>query len=376
VDMGRAASESLLAGATAAKPFTPLPRFWSEMHGLHIQAAGIPSMSQDTLPLARRPNGKGITGYVRNGRLIGVVGLDDPRGMIRWTEELKRELRRPETVTMPAITVEKAEPAVEVAAAEPESKLPAGHFFQPRQEDSFQPIEELFLEPEAMPMNRAKPMIRFEPVDHTESMARPEAVGRTQSMPRSEAEDRTTSMPRPPDVVRPAMAMLPPPFTRRVPPQTPAELTSEIPMGPEPVQWSETDPSLEFTMEHPTMGHFFEELPAMLDGRMPPPPPSRSGLRPVPRPVHDERPPHPSMPNMRPVARPIPEDWSDHPSRPGMRPVARPMHEPIYDDRPPHPSMPNMQPVARPMTDAERRREQELLEWQFARDERDQLRTR
>jgi NADPH-dependent 2,4-dienoyl-CoA reductase/sulfur reductase-like enzyme len=100
VDMGRAAAESLLAGS-AAKPFTPLPRFWSEQHGMHLQAAGMPALSQDTIPLARKSSGRGITGYVRNGRLIGIVGRDNPRGMLHWTAELQRELRRSETLTNP-----------------------------------------------------------------------------------------------------------------------------------------------------------------------------------------------------------------------------------------------------------------------------------
>ncbi|HEX4702637.1 MAG TPA: FAD/NAD(P)-binding oxidoreductase [Pseudonocardiaceae bacterium] len=103
VDMGRAAAESLLAGPTAAKPFTPLPRFWSEQHGMHLQAAGMPVLSQDTIPLARRSGGRGITGYVRNGRLIGIIGRDNPRGMLQWTDELKRELRRSETLTNPPV---------------------------------------------------------------------------------------------------------------------------------------------------------------------------------------------------------------------------------------------------------------------------------
>jgi NADPH-dependent 2,4-dienoyl-CoA reductase/sulfur reductase-like enzyme len=101
VDMGRAAAESLLAGPTAAQPFTPLPRFWSEQQGMHLQAAGMPVLSQDTIPLVLRGNGKGITGYVRNGRLIGIVGRDNPRGMLHWTAELQRELRRSETLTNP-----------------------------------------------------------------------------------------------------------------------------------------------------------------------------------------------------------------------------------------------------------------------------------
>jgi hypothetical protein len=68
---------------------------------MHMQAAGMPVLSQDTIPLAHKPNGRGITGYVRNGRLIGIVGQDDPRGMLHWTAELKRELRRSETLTNP-----------------------------------------------------------------------------------------------------------------------------------------------------------------------------------------------------------------------------------------------------------------------------------
>jgi NADPH-dependent 2,4-dienoyl-CoA reductase/sulfur reductase-like enzyme len=102
VDMGRAAAESLLAGTKAARPFTPLPRFWSEQHGMHMQAAGMPVLSQDTIPLGGYTSGKGtMTGYVRNGRLIGIIGRDNPRGMLHWTAELQRELRRPETLTNP-----------------------------------------------------------------------------------------------------------------------------------------------------------------------------------------------------------------------------------------------------------------------------------
>lgn len=103
VEMGRAAAESLLAGPTEARPFTPLPRFWSEQHALRIQAAGMPMLGHDTVRLTGRDGGRGITGYVRNGRLIGIVGVDNPRGMLHWTAELKRELRRPETLTHPPL---------------------------------------------------------------------------------------------------------------------------------------------------------------------------------------------------------------------------------------------------------------------------------
>ena len=102
IDMGRAAAEALLVGAVSAKPFTPLPRFWTEQQGIHLQAAGMPVLGQDTIPLSvNKGSDRGITGYVRNGRLIGIVGRDDPRGMMHWTAELKRELRRSETLTNP-----------------------------------------------------------------------------------------------------------------------------------------------------------------------------------------------------------------------------------------------------------------------------------
>lgn len=98
VEMGRAAAESLLAGVSAAKPFTPLPRFWSEQHHERVQAAGMPTLGQDTIRLTGRDGGRGVTGYVRNGRLIGIVSRDNPRGMLHWTAELRRELRRSESL--------------------------------------------------------------------------------------------------------------------------------------------------------------------------------------------------------------------------------------------------------------------------------------
>ena len=33
-----------------------------------------------------------LTGYIRNGRLVGVVGLNCPRAMLHWTAELERQL--------------------------------------------------------------------------------------------------------------------------------------------------------------------------------------------------------------------------------------------------------------------------------------------
>ena len=95
IEMGRAAAESLLAGKSRAKPFTPLPRFWSEQHHVRIQAAGIPAIGQQTMYLSTRPNGaeRSVTGYIRAGKPVGIVGLNQPRTMIHLTRQLDQKLR-------------------------------------------------------------------------------------------------------------------------------------------------------------------------------------------------------------------------------------------------------------------------------------------
>ena len=92
VEMGRAAAEALLAGQDAAAPFTPLPKFWSEQHGVRIQGAGHPALAQDTVPLTEAvPIGSKITGYVAGGELVGILAWDSPRGMLHYTYELQRQ---------------------------------------------------------------------------------------------------------------------------------------------------------------------------------------------------------------------------------------------------------------------------------------------
>lgn len=92
VEMGRAAAENLLLGRDSARPFTPLPRFWTDQHGMRIQAAGSPALAQDTVSLAGSMMiGRRITGYVSDGALVGVVAWDSPRGMLHWTAELDKQ---------------------------------------------------------------------------------------------------------------------------------------------------------------------------------------------------------------------------------------------------------------------------------------------
>jgi len=92
VEMGRAAAESLLAGRGAAEPFTPMPRFWTEQYGVRIQAAGMPKLGPDIITLGTPDEGTGtVFGYSREGRLMGVVGLDCPSSVLAWTDSVSRQ---------------------------------------------------------------------------------------------------------------------------------------------------------------------------------------------------------------------------------------------------------------------------------------------
>jgi NADPH-dependent 2,4-dienoyl-CoA reductase/sulfur reductase-like enzyme len=95
IEMGRAAAENLLVGRQSSRPYMPLPRFWSDQHGVKIQAAGLPALAQDTVPLAGSVRvGHRVTGYVSDGMLVGVVAWDSPRGMLKWTAELDSQLEK------------------------------------------------------------------------------------------------------------------------------------------------------------------------------------------------------------------------------------------------------------------------------------------
>jgi len=68
VEMSRAAAENLLAGPQGSLAFTPVPRYWSEQHGVRIQVAGQPMLGTDTVLLESPVAGtRPITGFVRNG---------------------------------------------------------------------------------------------------------------------------------------------------------------------------------------------------------------------------------------------------------------------------------------------------------------------
>lgn len=93
VEMGRAAAENLLAGRDAATPFEPMPRFWSEQYGVRFQAAGIPGLGRRFVRLSGDVrSGAGVLGYFARDALVGVLGRESPRAMLRWTDRLTERM--------------------------------------------------------------------------------------------------------------------------------------------------------------------------------------------------------------------------------------------------------------------------------------------
>lgn len=103
VESARHAAENLLVGHSSAKPFTPLPRAWSTLYDTRLQMAGMPGIAEDTVTLA-----DGITGFIRDGQLVGVSSWDKPRAMLDWMAELNRRLPAPDYVPEPEPVVAEA----------------------------------------------------------------------------------------------------------------------------------------------------------------------------------------------------------------------------------------------------------------------------
>ena len=95
IEMGQAAADSLLAGAEAARPFTPVPRFWSEQHGVKIQSVGIPTLGSHVRVLEGTAASRqliasytepepGTQGPGHPERLMGLVALDNAARLLDY----------------------------------------------------------------------------------------------------------------------------------------------------------------------------------------------------------------------------------------------------------------------------------------------------
>ncbi len=93
VEQARHAVDSLLVGRDRAAPFRPIPRFWSEQHGVRIQAVGVPTLGPEIaiveglLDTSRRA----IVTFSDNGRLMGAVAINDPVELIEYARILEAQ---------------------------------------------------------------------------------------------------------------------------------------------------------------------------------------------------------------------------------------------------------------------------------------------
>lgn len=81
----RRAAETIAAALTGRQPapgFAPMPSFWSDQHGMRVQAFGAPALAETQTvvegDLALIGEAPVIVEYARAGRLIGVIGLGAP----------------------------------------------------------------------------------------------------------------------------------------------------------------------------------------------------------------------------------------------------------------------------------------------------------
>jgi NADPH-dependent 2,4-dienoyl-CoA reductase/sulfur reductase-like enzyme len=87
IEMGQAAATNLLAGPDAATPFTPVPRFWSAQHDVHIQSAGMPALADTVTVIAGSLTSRKVltahTTTLPDGqqRLVGLIAFDHTQAL-------------------------------------------------------------------------------------------------------------------------------------------------------------------------------------------------------------------------------------------------------------------------------------------------------
>ena len=102
VEMGQHAADSLLAGPDRASSYTPVPRFWSEQHGVKIQSAGSPALGSELRLLeGTLESRKFVAGYLEPtgtaDRLMGLVAFDSPRELLTYAPLIGQNVVGPAT---------------------------------------------------------------------------------------------------------------------------------------------------------------------------------------------------------------------------------------------------------------------------------------
>ncbi len=82
---GAAAAHNLVAGPGAARPYDPVPFFWSDQYGTKIQVLGLPGPDDDVEVVAGSPGeGKLVALYRRSGRLQAALAFNHARRLMSY----------------------------------------------------------------------------------------------------------------------------------------------------------------------------------------------------------------------------------------------------------------------------------------------------
>ncbi|MGV9711841.1 NAD(P)/FAD-dependent oxidoreductase [Gordonia sp. NPDC003424] len=83
------AVSTLLAGGTHCGTVAKAPYFWSDQYGSRIQFAGVAQADDEvTIEIGSCEERSFVATYRRDGRLVAVLGVDQPRQFTRWRRQL------------------------------------------------------------------------------------------------------------------------------------------------------------------------------------------------------------------------------------------------------------------------------------------------
>ena len=81
---------ALLNGEQPAGDFRPMPAFWSDQYDISLQSYGQPSLGTPTL-VDGEWSGDCIVEYLRDGEVIGVVGVNRTKDLMHYRKEIGHE---------------------------------------------------------------------------------------------------------------------------------------------------------------------------------------------------------------------------------------------------------------------------------------------
>jgi NADPH-dependent 2,4-dienoyl-CoA reductase/sulfur reductase-like enzyme len=89
-EQGTAAARNLLHGD--AKPFSPLPYFWTDQYDVKIQAHGVlPADAEVAIEEGTPEDGRFVASYRADGRLMGVLAWNAPKLILPFRKLLLEE---------------------------------------------------------------------------------------------------------------------------------------------------------------------------------------------------------------------------------------------------------------------------------------------